>query len=69
MYRDIVDWSTSKMSAHTSSIMFCALISHTVSSGSRAVNASRGHPPLSMALRAIRPRDITQLVKLLSIQS
>jgi hypothetical protein len=23
MYRDIVDWATPKMSAHTSSVMFC----------------------------------------------
>jgi hypothetical protein len=29
MYRDIVDWATSKMSAHTSSMMFCRIYPNT----------------------------------------
>ena len=47
MYRDIVDWSTSKMSAHTSSIMFCRRYPQVTTSASRKVS-SRGRPvPLS----------------------
>src|SRR5918998_1114351 len=47
MYRDIVDWSTSKMSAHTSSMMFCRRYPQTTISASRKVS-SRGRPsPLS----------------------
>ncbi len=43
MYRDIVDWSTSKMSAHTSSMMFCRRYTQVTISASRKVN-SRGRP-------------------------
>src|SRR4249919_1807282 len=47
MYRDIVDWSTSKMSAHTSSMMFCRIYPQVTTSASRNVS-SRGRPsPLS----------------------
>src|SRR6266568_2099912 len=47
MYRDIVDWSMSKMSAHTSSTMFCRRYPQVTTSASRKVS-SRGRPsPLS----------------------
>src|SRR5690348_7850635 len=47
MYRDTVDWSTSKMSAHTSSMMFCRRYPHVTTSASRS-DSSRGRPsPLS----------------------
>src|SRR4249919_2120931 len=47
MYRDIVDWSTSKMSAHTSSMMFCRIYPQVTTSASLKVS-SRGRPsPLS----------------------
>jgi len=47
MYRDIVDWATPKMSAHTSSMMFCRRYPQVTTSASRRVS-SRGRPsPLS----------------------
>jgi hypothetical protein len=47
MYRDIVDWATPKMSAHTSSMMFCRRYPQVTTSASYKVN-SRGRPsPLS----------------------
>lgn len=47
MYLDIVDWSTAKISAHTSSMMFCRRYPQVTTSASRKVS-SRGRPsPLS----------------------
>src|ERR1700745_4173047 len=39
MYRDIVDWSTSKISAHTSSIMFCRRYPQETTSASRKADS------------------------------
>jgi len=51
MYRDIVDWATSKMSAHTSSMIFCRRYPQVTISASRKVN-SRGRPsPYPTVLR------------------
>ena len=44
MYRDTVNWATSKMSAHTSSMMFCRRYPQ-VRRASRKVS-SRGRPSL-----------------------
>src|ERR1051326_1912584 len=43
MYRDIVDWAMSKISAHTSSVMFCRIYPQVTTSASRKVS-SRGRP-------------------------
>src|SRR5450755_2896016 len=43
MYRDIVDWATPKMSAHTSSMMFCRRYPQVTTIASREVS-SRGRP-------------------------
>ena len=43
MYREIVDWSTSKMSAHTSSMMFWRIYPLVTTSASRKVS-SLGRP-------------------------
>src|SRR5579863_2934982 len=43
MYRDIVDWATSKIPAHTSSMMFCRIYPQVTISASRKVS-SRGRP-------------------------
>ena len=43
MYRDIVDWATSKMSAYTPSMMFCRMYPQVTISASRKVS-SRGRP-------------------------
>src|SRR5512142_829236 len=56
MYRDIVAWSTSKMSAHTSSIMCCRRYPQVTTSASRKVSSrgrlillSQGSPSSSSA--------------------
>jgi hypothetical protein len=43
MYREIVDWSTSKISAHTSSMMFWRRYPQVTTSASRKVS-SLGRP-------------------------
>jgi hypothetical protein len=43
MYRDMVDWSTPKISAHTSSMMFCRRYPHVTTIASRK-DRSRGRP-------------------------
>src|SRR5881392_2214518 len=43
MYREIVDWSTSKISAHTSSVMLCRTYPLATTSASRNVS-SLGRP-------------------------
>ncbi len=41
MYRDIVDCATPKMSAHTSSMMFCLRYPQVTTSASRKVQLAR----------------------------
>ena len=51
MYRDTVDWSTSKMSAHTSSMMFCRRYPQVTTRASRR-DSSRGRPSPSSHARS-----------------
>jgi DNA-binding CsgD family transcriptional regulator/tetratricopeptide (TPR) repeat protein len=53
MYRDIVDWATSKMSAHKSSMMFCRIYPQVTISASRKVS-SRGRPTTGRAATLLR---------------
>ena len=69
MYRDIVDWATPKMSAHTSSMMFCRRYPQVTTSASRKVS-SRGRPsPLSHGSSSSSAHAIFQLAELLFVQS
>jgi hypothetical protein len=57
MYREIVDWSTSKISAQISSVMLLRAYPLATMSASRRVS-SRGRPfPYPMVLRGIGPRS------------
>ena len=68
MYRDIVDWSTLKMSAHTFSMMFCRRYPQvTTSASAKSAHAAALLPYPWFFEQA--GHAIFQLVKLLSIQS
>jgi hypothetical protein len=50
MYREIVDWSTSKMSAHTSSVMLLRAYPQDTTSASRKVRSLGRPTPLSQGV-------------------
>ena len=69
MYREIVDWSTSKISAQISSVMLLRAYPQATISASRKVSA-RGRPVSLVPWFFEQFVDaFLQLVKLLSIQS
>ena len=64
MYRDIVDWATPKISAHTSSMMFCRRYPHVTISASRQGQFARASFPFIPWFFEEFADDLLQLIEL-----